>query len=573
MPDSNAHQRLQSPVLQLQHVQLDYTGRRSSVRALEDVSFEVAPGEIVALVGESGSGKSTIASAVTGLLPPSARITGGRVLLGGQDVAGKRERAWSRLRGRAVGLVPQDPGASLTPVLTIGAQVAEVLAVRGERLGRAERRRRCIELLEVAEVPRAAERLSQYPHELSGGLKQRILIAMAFGLEPSLVVADEPTSALDVTVQRQVLRVFDRLVREHSSSVLFVTHDIALAADHASRALVLQRGRLVDDVRVDDAVRPGAASGYTGQLLEHARSTLVAVPAQRHEAPDGSGGATSAAPVLEVRGLRHTFPAARGRGEVVAVDDVSFTVPRGQTVALVGESGSGKSTTARAVLRLLDADAGQVLVDGVDVSAASGRARKALWRSAQLVHQNPDSSLDPRWTVARTIGETLAALGLGGAAQRRQRVEELLDAVGLPPEVADRLPAALSGGQRQRVAIARALAPRSSLVVLDEALSALDVITQERVLGLLRTIQADHGVSYLFISHDLATVRLLAQHVVVMKGGRVVEQGPAAQLFAAPQTEYARELLAAVPGHRLLASASGSTAAASPAPAASGAPR
>ncbi|PTL72124.1 ABC transporter ATP-binding protein [Rathayibacter caricis DSM 15933] len=531
-----------APALELQGLSLDYRLGRRSVRALDDVSFTVGRGEIVALVGESGSGKSTIANAATGLLPSGARVASGRLLVDGADVTRAPESRWSRIRGRRVGLVPQDPGASLTPVLTIGAQVAEIFAIRGERLSRAERRARSIELLEIAEVSRAADRLTQYPHELSGGLKQRILIAIAFGLDPALLVADEPTSALDVTVQKQILRVLDRLAAEHGTSVLFVTHDLALATDHASRALVLQRGRLVEDAPVERIVRT-PATDYTRDLIAHARATQIA--------PSPTPSSSVPSTVLEVSGLSKSFPGRRGGASVAAVDDVSFALPAGRTLALVGESGSGKSTTARMILRLLDPSAGSIALDGRDVTAVSGRDRLALWRTVQLVYQNPDSALDPRWSVGRIVSEPL--LGSASPRERRARVEELLDAVSLPDGVIDKRAGELSGGQRQRVAIARALAPHSSLVVLDEALSALDVITQERVLQLLERLQREQGVSYLFISHDLSTVRRLAHDVVVLRAGRVVEQGPSHEIFAAPRTDYVRELLDAVPGRRLLA--------------------
>ncbi|WKK72898.1 ABC transporter ATP-binding protein [Rathayibacter oskolensis] len=529
-----------TPALALEGLSLDYRLGRRSVRALDDVSFSVARGEIVALVGESGSGKSTIANAATGLLPTGASVASGRIVVDGTEVTRLSERRWSRIRGRKVGLIPQDPGASLTPVLTIGAQVAEIFAIRGERLGRAERRARSIELLEIAEVSRAADRLSQFPHELSGGLKQRILIAIAFGLNPSLLVADEPTSALDVTVQKQILRVLDRLAADHGTSVLFVTHDLALATDHASRALVLQRGRLLEDAPVERIVDSPAVD-YTRELIAHARATQSAPP---------PAASAPTAPVLEVAGLSKTFAARRGSEPIAAVDDVSFSLGEGRTLALVGESGSGKSTTARMILRLLDPTAGSISVGGRDVTAVSGRDRLDLWRTVQLVYQNPDSALDPRWSVGRIIAEPLPATT--PARERRARVEELLAAVSLPDGAIDKRPGELSGGQRQRVAIARALAPRSSLVVLDEALSALDVITQERVLQLIETIQRDYGVSYLFISHDLSTVRRLAHEVVVLRAGRVVEQGASRDVLAAPRTDYVRELLAAVPGRRLL---------------------
>jgi peptide/nickel transport system ATP-binding protein len=529
------------PALDVNGLGIDYRASGRRVSAVTEVSFTIAPGEFVALVGESGSGKTTLAGAVTGLLPGNSIIHSGTLTLGGVEVTSLSEKKWSRLRGHKVGLIPQDPGASLNPVLTIGAQIAEIFAIRGERLGRTERRIRSIELLQIAEVSRPADRLSQYPHELSGGLKQRILIAIAFGLNPSLLVADEPTSALDVTVQKQIMSLFDRLAHEHDSSVLFVTHDLALATDHASRALVLRAGRLVEDAPVEDLIRFPRTS-YTRELISHARATQTAPAATPSDT----------APLLQVRNLSKQFAARRGADPVLAVDGVTFSLPAGQTTALVGESGSGKSTAARMILRLTEPTAGEIILNGRDTTQVTGRDRLAHWRAVQMVYQNPDSALDPRWTVGRIVAEPLNAMGIGDRNSRRARVQELLNAVSLPSDTIDRRPSELSGGQRQRVAIARSLAPSSSVVVLDEALSALDVITQERVLELLGRLQRDFGVAYLFISHDLSIVRRIAQHVVVMQSGRVAEQGTTAEIFDTPRSPYVRELIAAIPGRRWL---------------------
>ena len=354
-------------------------------------------------------------------------------------------------------------------------------------------------------------------------------------------MADEPSSALDVTVQKQIMALFDRLAHEHGSSVLFVTHDLALATDHASRALVLRDGRLVDDATVEDLVRaPG--TDYTRELIEHARPTQTALPPV----------ATSGTQLLRVRQLTKQFPARRGADAVLAVGGVTIDVPAGQTTALVGESGSGKSTIARMILRLVEATSGDIEFDGRDITRLRGRDRLAHWRAVQMVYQNPDSALDPQWTVGRIIAEPLDSMGIGDRRSRRTRVVELLDAVALPDGTIDKRPSELSGGQRQRVAIARSLAPNSSLVVLDEALSALDVITQERVLELLARLQSEFGVAYLFISHDLSIVRRIAHRVVVMKDGRIVEQGETAEIFDSPGSDYVSELIAAIPGRRLL---------------------
>lgn len=525
--------------LTVQSLHVSYRApRKGLVEAVRGVDLTVAEGEFVALVGESGSGKSTTAAAITGLLPADATVDG-LVRLSGSSVVGLSERRLSRLRGRAVGLIPQDPGASLNPVLTIGAQVDEVFAVRGEKLSRTQRRARAIELLETAEVTHASERLGQFPHELSGGLKQRILIAIAFGLNPRLIVADEPTSALDVTVQKQVLRVFNHLAVEHGTSVLFVTHDIALATDHADRIVVMRRGKIVED-GATEAIVAGASDEYARGLISHARSTERSAPPARLDAAE----------VVRVDGLHKAFPPRRGVEERHAVRDVSFTLRSGQTLALVGESGSGKTTTARMLLRLVDPTTGTIRVHNRDVSDVRGSARRDLWRAVQLVYQNPDSALNPHWRVKDIVAEPLR--GRESRTTIRQRVAELLDAVSLPAAAAQRRPSELSGGQRQRVAIARALAPRSSVVVLDEALSALDVITQEQVLSVLGQLQRDLDLAYLFISHDLSIVRRIAHDIVVMRDGGIVEAGETEQLFRNPQTEYLRELIAAIPGSRHL---------------------
>ncbi|HWJ86435.1 MAG TPA: ABC transporter ATP-binding protein [Cellulomonas sp.] len=530
-------------LLTITDLAVSYRTRRGDVHAVRDVSLHVDEGETVAVVGESGSGKSTTAAAVVRLLAPAARIEHGSIDLVGHDVAGASPRELQAVRGLLVGLVPQDPTVSLNPVKRVGDQVAEVLRIHGL----ADRRIAAIEAVEAlrrAGLPEPEVRARQYPHELSGGMRQRVLIAIALVAKPRLLVADEPTSALDVTVQRQILDHLDTLTSETGTGVLLITHDLGVAADRADRIVVMSQGRVVE-TGTPDEVLGSPREAYTKALLAAAPSLRGA-----RRAPTPVAADVPAA--LEVRGLVKDFPLPRsaGGGTLRAVDDVSFRVPRGRTLAIVGESGSGKSTTARLALRLAEPTAGQVLVGGDDVSHTRGSALRALRRQMQVVYQNPYSSLDPRWSVGRIVGEPLRAFRVGDRRSQQARVAELLDLVALPASVVHRRPAELSGGQRQRVAIARALSVRPDLVVLDEPVSALDVSVQAQILDLLADLQNELGVTYLFISHDLAVVRQVAHEVVVLQHGRVVESGDVEDVFARPQHEYTAELLAAIPGPR-----------------------
>ena len=521
--------------------------------AVSRMDLDLHRGEVLAVVGESGSGKSTLAKAVIGLLPAGGRITAGSIAFDGEDLALLPERSFRRLRGRRISLVPQDPGASLDPVKTIGAQVAEVFRLHpdGRRRSRAELATEVTALLELVGIDRPHERLRQYPHELSGGLKQRVLIAIAFALKPDLLIADEPTSALDVTVQRRVLEVFESLAARYGTAVLFVTHDLAVATDRASRIVVVQGGRIREDRPVLD-VLAGPEDDYTRRLLDEAVGERRA--AAHAEPGAGTSAAAPSVPAVELRNVVKVF--ARG-GDRRAVDDVSLRVRQGSTFALVGESGSGKTTTARLVLRLLEPTSGSVHIAGQDVTSVSGPARRELWRGLQLVYQNPDTALDPRLRVADIIGEPLHNYGMGSRASRRTRTAELLEQVHLPARAGAARPGELSGGQRQRVAIARALALGARTLVLDEALSALDVLTQAQILTLLKGLQQELGLSYLFISHDLHVVEQLSDDIGVMHNGRLVETGPTARVFSSPDHPYTQRLLAANPGTRLRSFAAG----------------
>ncbi|QFZ72093.1 dipeptide ABC transporter ATP-binding protein [Streptomyces fagopyri] len=544
-----------TPLLEIRGLSVSYRTRGGTVAAVRNVDLDVWPGQVTAVVGESGSGKSTTAHAITRLLPGNGGIDAGTVRFGRHDLATLSEAELRTVRGARIGLVPQDPAVSLNPVKRIGEQVAEVLRIHGlatRRSAPAE----AVAVLSRAGLPDAAVRARQYPHELSGGMRQRALIAIAIAARPELIIADEPTSALDVTVQRVILDHLQRLTEESGTAVLLVTHDLGVAADRAQRLVVMSQGKVVETGPTRD-ILADPQDDYTRHLLASAPSLATARPRVPVHIPVPKTG-----PLVEVRNLVKEFGLPRTGGgprTLRAVDDVSLTLHRGQTLALVGESGSGKSTTARLVLRLAEPTAGQVLFDGTDVTAAKGAQVRELRRRAQLVYQNPYASLDPRSSIGEVITEPLRAFKVGDRASRLARARELLDRVALPAATLRRRPAELSGGQRQRVAIARALALSPDLVVCDEPVSALDVSVQAQVLALLAELQADTGVAYLFISHDLAVVRQIAHEVAVMRAGRIVETGPPQELFTNPRHEYTRELLAAIPGSRIPAPAETTT--------------
>ncbi len=537
------------PLLSVSDLAVQYRTRHGLVEAVRDVSLEVHAGQVTALVGESGSGKSTVAQSVIGLLPGNGRIAHGSIRFderreGATELVGLSERSWRRLRGRCIALVPQDPGNSLNPVRTIGWSVGEALRIHGWR-GDARIRARVLELLDHVGIDDPATRARQYPHELSGGMRQRVLIAAAIALEPELIVADEPTSALDVTVQKTVLDLLDDLRAESGTGILFITHDLAVAADRSDRIVVMQGGQ-VQEAGPSAEVLAAPAAAYTRTLLADAPSLARVVDRPRREISSPADDATTGTPSLvEVSHLRQEF-GRPGGASLVAVDDVSFSVPRGTTHALVGESGSGKTTTGRAIAGFGRPTGGSIRVGEVEVTAL--RSRREFHRTTQLVYQNPYASLDPRQSVGRILAEPVRNFGLASRAELRDRVLRHLDLVALAPEIAARHPHELSGGQRQRVAIARALIVDPELVVLDEAVSALDVTVQAQILRLLARLQDELGLTYVFISHDLAVVRQIADTVSVMRRGRQVEHGAVDDVFARPRHDYTRQLLAAIPG-------------------------
>ncbi|WP_196821487.1 dipeptide ABC transporter ATP-binding protein [Arthrobacter sp. CAN_A6] len=532
-----------APLLSVRGLEVTFGDNAEPV--LHDVSFDIRPGERVAIVGQSGSGKSTIIGSILRLLPGDGHITNGSILLGNDDLATASEQHMRGVRGRRIGLVPQDPASNLNPSMRVGAQIADALAASGHRNG-ADVEKRVVELMTEAGIPEAKRRAKQYPHEFSGGMRQRVLIAIALSRQPELLIADEPTSALDVTVQRQILNHLQTLVDAHGTSLLFITHDLGVAADRTDRIIVMSEGRIVE-VGTPAEILLNPQEDYTKRLV-------AAAPTAVAEVRVAAGSSTvRTGPILEVAHLVKEFKIRGQRGSILrAVDDVSFSVERGTTTAIVGESGSGKTTVARIILGLESATSGTALVDGEGITASRGQQRRALRRRVQPVFQDPYGSLDPTYSIEKLIDEPLRIFKVGDRRSRQDRVAELLDQVALPRTVAQRRPNELSGGQRQRVAIARALALEPELLICDEAVSALDVLVQEQILTLLADLQSNLGLSYLFITHDLAVVRQIAHNVVVMKSGEVMEEGATDAVFRSPSSGYTRELLSAIPGASLV---------------------
>jgi peptide/nickel transport system ATP-binding protein len=510
--------------------------------AVASASLAVHAGQTVAVVGESGSGKSTMAAAVLGLLPAGGRIVGGRIEFEGADITGADRLRMRALRGTGIGYVPQDPATNLNPVWRIGFQVRETLRAN-DISPRSEAARAAVELLEHVGMPEPEVAAQKYPHQLSGGMCQRALIAIGLAGRPRLLIADEPTSALDVTVQRQVLDHLQRMADDLGTAVLLITHDLALAAERADHVVVMQQGRTVESGAAQQILAE-PRHDYTRRLVASAPALVARTAEVRHHEPGPDLVVAEDVTRVFRTGVLHRAH------EHVAVDHVSFSLRKATTLAVVGESGSGKTTLARMVLGLLKPTSGRVLFDGVDVATTDRAAELALRRRMQPVFQNPYRSLDPRYSVRQAVEEPLRIHRVGTRDERRRRVAELLDEVALPASVMDRRPGELSGGQRQRVAIARALALRPELVVWDEAVSALDVLVQAQILDLMADLQRRLGLTYLFISHDLAVVRQVADSVAVMCRGQVVETAPTEQIFTDPADEYTRRLLDAIPGAR-----------------------
>lgn len=582
-----------NPLLKITDLEVTFTTSTGVVPAVRGANLTIYPGQTVAIVGESGSGKSTTAAAVIGLLPGTGKVTGGSIEFDGKELTKMSSKEWIELRGSGIGLVPQDPMSNLNPVLRVGTQVKEAL-LANNIVPRSEAGERVTELLEQAGLPDGERRAKQYPHEFSGGMRQRVLIAIGLASRPKLLIADEPTSALDVTVQRRILDHLETLTKEMGTAVLFITHDLGLAAERAEQLVVMHRGRIVESGPALEILQH-PQHPYTKRLVSAAPSLASARIESAHargithteEEFTGSAKNASSEEMIRVEHLTKEFHIRGAKGEaakLLAVDDVSFTLRRGKTLAVVGESGSGKSTAANMILHLLEPTSGKIFFDGEDTSEYSEAQLFALRRRLQAVFQNPYGSLDPMYSIYRIIEEPLrihsygtkayaqqeverakatgrdpepwavAALEGHGEAEKKlraERVAELLDLVALPRSAMRRYPNELSGGQRQRVAVARALALNPEVIVLDEAVSALDVLVQNQILHLLNDLQAQLGLSYLFITHDLAVVRQIADDVVVMEKGRLVEANSTDALFDNPVQDYTRELIEAVPGRKI----------------------
>ena len=522
-------------------------GPAGSRRAVvSDLSFDLRRGETLCLAGESGSGKSMTALALMGLLPkPGARLAGGSIRLGGTEISGLGERRMREIRGDRIAMIFQEPMTSLNPVLTIGRQVTE--AIRAHRpVGAAEAHRMAIEALDAVRIPQAGARMGQHPHELSGGQRQRVMIAMALALKPDVLLADEPTTALDVTVQAQVLGLLKDLQRDLGTAVMLITHDMGVVAEMADRVIVMRNGLKVEEGE--------AAPLFAAPQSDYARALLAAVPRigsgpGRVATRDIAGRSKGAA--LEVENLVVRFPVRGGffgrvKANVHAVEGVSFQIRPGETLALVGESGCGKSTTAKALAGLAPYG-GDILVGGRNIGGLDKGGAKAVRRTVQMIFQDPYASLDPRMTVGDLVREPLDIHDVGTPAERRDAVAQLFERVGLTADAIALYPHEFSGGQRQRISIARALALRPSVIIADESVSALDVSIQAKVLELLRELQAEFGIAYLFISHDMAVVENISDRVAVMYAGRIVETATRDQLFSNPRHPYTQRLIDAVP--------------------------
>ena len=539
------------PLLRVRDLRVAFRSGKKNREVLHGVSFDMMAGETLAIVGESGSGKSTTASAIVGLLPGTGHVTEGSITLDGRELTTAKRAELEHIRGRDIGYVPQDPMSNLNPVWSIGFQVKEAVRANGLAQGRQEVHDRAVEVLQQAGLADAARRMHQFPHQFSGGMRQRALIGIGLAADPQLLIADEPTSALDVTVQRVILDHLASLTSERGTSVLLITHDLGLAGDRADRIIVMNQGEIVEaGPSAEILSRP--QHPYTQRLVAAAPSLAskrIGAVTTREEAK-----VETAPAVVEVRDLVKQYSIRSGglRSEkFLAVDGVSFSIPRGKTLALVGESGSGKSTVAKMLLQLEKPTDGEILIDGEATSTMSRAEVFKLRRRMQPVFQDPYGSLDPLRSIGSLISEPLHVHGIGTRDEQHRRSLELLDQVSLPRELAERYPNELSGGQRQRVAIARALALKPDIVVLDEAVSALDVLVQDQILHLLSDLQNELGLTYLFITHDLAVVRVAADLVCVMEKGRIVEQGTVDSIFSNPQEEYTRRLLDAIPGASL----------------------
>ncbi|MDP5308223.1 ABC transporter ATP-binding protein [Paracoccus spongiarum] len=556
----------QEPLVSIEELRVEFETNDGVVVGVKDVSFDIRPGECVCVVGESGSGKSVSSLSLMRLVEfGGGTITRGRLMFDPGDgtpidLARQSTPAMRDIRGNQIGMIFQEPMTALNPVFTVGEQLTEGLVVhRG--LSKAEARDRALEILKQVRIPEPERRMDQYPHELSGGMRQRVVIAIAMACEPRLLICDEPTTALDVTIQAEILALIDRLKREKRIAVLFITHDMAVVAQMADRVVVMYRGDKVEEGPVEQ-IFEAPREDYTKMLLAAVprlgEMTGKPAPERLRLMRDGSVGApepivvADPRPLLTVQNLVTRFAVKGGVlrrtvAHVHAVEDVSFTINAGETMSLVGESGCGKSTCGRSILRLVEPQSGRVDLDGTDIIALSQSALRRARRDMQMIFQDPFASLDPHMKLYDQVAEPMQNYGIGSRSERQDRIAALFDRVELPRSFMRRYPHEMSGGQRQRIAIARALALNPRLIVADEAVSALDVSVQAQVLNLLMELQQDLGISMLFISHDMAVVERVSHHVGVMYLGRIVEMGTRAQVFENPQHSYTRQLMSAVP--------------------------
>ncbi|MFJ5409167.1 ABC transporter ATP-binding protein [Pectobacterium punjabense] len=554
------------PLVDIQDLRVDFPGHQ----AVRGLNLTINAGETLALVGESGCGKSATALSLMRLVAEPGKISG-RILFDGHDLLTLPDRKMRQLRGSALSMIFQEPMTSLNPVLSIGQQISETLRLH-EALTPAQARARTIELLDLVKIPEPARRVDDYPHNLSGGQRQRVMIAMAVACRPRLLIADEPTTALDVTIQAQILALLDNLRREFSMSLLLITHDLGLVAQWADRVAVMYAGQKVEEAQAVDLFQSSThrfvpKHSYTHGLLatslhmdqdrhyrthrlaeihhaptdEGADFTLLTPPSLIHRATD-----TNQQPLLSLKNIQTRYSTPQGK--VLAVDDVSLTILPGETLGLVGESGCGKSTLSKTILRLLPPSHGQIVFDGQDITTLKESRLKALRQRVQMIFQDPYASLNPRHSIQHILETPLIVHGLGDRPQRQQAINTIIDRVGLPQSSLNRYPHEFSGGQRQRIGIARALVVRPSLVICDEPVSALDVSIQAQILNLLVELKNEMGLSLLFISHDLAVVRYIADRVMVMQNGRCVESGDHHSIWHQPQHPYTRKLIDAVPG-------------------------
>ncbi|CAO1650239.1 ABC transporter ATP-binding protein [Salinibacterium sp. NSLL150] len=566
-PDASTEE---TPLLKIRGLEVGFETQRGIVSAVRGVDLTLYQGQSLAIVGESGSGKSTTAQAVIGLLPGAGKVVGGSIEFEGNDLSTFTDAQFAEVRGSQIGYVPQDPMSNLNPVWSIGFQVEEAIRANGLAQGK-QARERTIEVLQEAGLSDASERLKQYPHQFSGGMRQRVLIGIGLSARPKLLIADEPTSALDVTVQRQILDHLQTLTRDYGTSVLFITHDLGLAAERAEQLVVMYKGKVVESGPSREILE-NPQHPYTQRLVSAAPSLASRrIQSIKTSSPDGEApkifgegsldealiarAATREAAadqdLIKVSNITKVYEIRKQgfrKDKLLAVNDISFGVKKGTTTALVGESGSGKSTVAKLILQLESLTSGTIEFDGKDLAGIKGQELLEFRRRVQPVFQDPYGSLDPQYSVGNTIAEPLLAHKLGTAKERFKRVSELLDQVSLPQAARHRYPGELSGGQRQRVAIARALALKPEVLVLDEAVSALDVLVQGQVLNLLTELQTELDLTYLFITHDLAVVRLVADNVCVMQGGRIVEAASTDEVFENSSNPYTQELLEAIPG-------------------------